>query len=129
MDRILYTAMGGAQQSLNRQAVIGNNLANVSTAGFRGQLYAMRAVPVRGAGELPTRVSVMATTPGSDFTPGPINATGRGLDVALERHAWLAVQDAQGDEAYTRRGDLQINAEGMITSGGQPVIGETGPII
>jgi flagellar basal-body rod protein FlgF len=71
----------------------------------------------------------MATTPGTDFTPGPVNATGRDLDVAMEGDAWLAVQDDAGAEAYTRRGDLQINAEGMITSGGHPVMGEDGPVI
>lgn len=129
MDRMIFTAMSGAQQSLERQAITSNNLANVSTSGFRGQLQAMRAVPVRGAGELPTRVAVMATTPGSDFSTGPVNATGRDLDVALVGDAWLAVQDQQGGEAYTRRGDLQVNGEGVITSGGRPVIGEDGPIV
>ena len=44
MDRMIYTAMSGAQQSFNRQAVVSNNLANVSTAGFRGQIDARRAV-------------------------------------------------------------------------------------
>lgn len=129
MDRMIYTAMSGAQQSFNRQAVITNNLANVSTAGFRAQVAAMRAVPVQGDGVLPTRVSVMATTPGSDFSHGPIHATGRGLDVALQGKAWLAVQDSSGTEAYTRRGDLQVNATGMLMSNGHPVIGEGGPII
>ncbi|HET7267205.1 MAG TPA: flagellar basal body rod protein FlgF [Oleiagrimonas sp.] len=129
MDRMIYTAMSGAAQSLNRQAVISNNLANVSTAGFRAQLFAMRAVPVQGAGVHDTRVSVMAATSGSDFSPGPIVATGRPLDVAMEGRAWLAVQDAQGNQAYTRRGDLQVNGNGMITSGGHPVVGENGPII
>ena len=47
MDRMIYTAMSGAQQSFNRQAVVSNNLANVSTTGFRGQIDAMRAVPVK----------------------------------------------------------------------------------
>ncbi len=129
MDRMIYTAMSGAQQSFNRQAIITNNLANVSTAGFRGQLEAMRAVPVQGAGAWDTRVSVMTTTPGTDFTPGPIEATGRDLDVALSGNAWLAVQDPAGGEAYTRQGDLQVNAEGMVTSAGRPVIGDGGPII
>lgn len=129
MDRIIYTAMTGARQTLDQQAVISNNLANVSTAGFRAQLQAMRAVPVQGDGLLRTRVSVMASTPGADFSPGPINATGRDLDVALQGNAWLAVQAPDGTEAYTRRGDLQIDANGVITSGGRPVIGEGGPIV
>ncbi|HJR14809.1 MAG TPA: flagellar basal body rod protein FlgF, partial [Rhodanobacteraceae bacterium] len=129
MDRMIYTAMSGAQQSFIRQAVVSNNLANVSTTGFRGQIEAMRAVPVQGDGALHTRVAVMATTPGSNFSPGPINATGRDLDVALEGGAWLAVQDENGKEAYTRRGDLQVDGDGMITSAGRPVVGDGGPII
>ncbi|HEU0277681.1 MAG TPA: flagellar basal body rod protein FlgF [Rhodanobacteraceae bacterium] len=129
MDRMIYTAMSGAQQSFNRQAIINHNLANVSTAGFRGQLDAMRAVPVQGAGAWGTRVSVMTTTPGTDFTAGPVEATGRDLDVALSGNAWLAVQDPAGAEAYTRQGDLQVSAEGLLTSGGSPVMGEGGPII
>lgn len=129
MDRILYTAMSGARQSMDQQAVVSNNLANVSTAGFRAQLQAMRAVPVQGDGLLPTRISVMASTPGTDFSPGAVNTTGRDLDVALQGNAWLAVQASDGTEAYTRRGDLQVDANGVITSGGRPVIGEGGPIV
>lgn len=129
MDHILYTAMNGARQSMEQQSVVSNNLANATTAGFRAQLHALRAVPVQGDGLLPTRASVMASTPGSDFSAGPVNATGRDLDVAIQGDAWLAVQDAGGEEAYTRRGDLQVNASGLLTSGGRPVIGEAGPIV
>ncbi|HCE39887.1 MAG TPA: hypothetical protein DEV80_07515 [Alcanivorax sp.] len=129
MDRILYTAMSGAKQTMDRQAVVSNNLANVSTAGFRGQLHAMRAVPVQGDGVLPTRASVVAATPGSDFSAGPMNATGRDLDVALQGNAWLAVQSEDGGEAYTRRGDLQVDGDGVLNSAGRPVIGEGGPIV
>ncbi|GAB3285957.1 flagellar basal body rod protein FlgF [Parahaliea aestuarii] len=129
MDRILYTAMGGAKQSIDAQAVVSNNLANTSTAGFRAQLQAMRAVPVQGDALQATRTAVVATTPGTDFSAGPVNATGRDMDVALKGDAWLAVQDAAGGEAYTRRGDLQVSANGVLTSGGLPVIGEGGPMV
>ncbi|KAA0014463.1 flagellar basal body rod protein FlgF [Billgrantia pellis] len=128
MDRILYTAMSGAKQSMDQQAVVSHNLSNVSTSGFRAQLHAMRAVPVQGDG-LPTRVSVAASTPGSDFSAGPITRTGRGLDVAMEGGAWLAVQAPDGTEAYTRRGDLEVDGDGLVTVLGRPVIGEGGPII
>jgi len=128
MDRILYTAMSGAKQSLDQQAVVSHNLSNVSTTGFRAQLQAMRAVPVQGAGELPTRVSVAASTPGSDHTPGPMTTTGRELDVALQGNAWLAVQAQDGTEAYTRRGDIQIDGDGLLMVAGRPVVGEAGPI-
>ncbi|GGX77979.1 flagellar basal-body rod protein FlgF [Litchfieldella qijiaojingensis] len=129
MDRILYTAMSGAKQSLDQQAVVNHNLSNASTTGFRAQLHAMRAVPVQGDGRLPTRASVAATTPGADFSPGPISTTGRELDVAIEGTGWLTVQAADGTEAYTRRGDLQVDGNGLLMSAGRPVLGEEGPIV
>lgn len=129
MDRILYTAMSGARQSMERQSVVSNNLANVTTAGFRAQLHELRAVPVQGDGALDTRVSVAATVPGSDFSAGPVNATGRDLDIAVRGNGWIAVQAADGSEAYTRRGDLQVDASGVVTSGGRAVIGDNGPIV
>ncbi|WP_227368213.1 flagellar basal-body rod protein FlgF [Halomonas sp. M20] len=127
MDRLLYTAMSGAKQSMDLQAVINNNLANVATPGFRAELQALRSVPVQGDG-LATRTVVAATTPGSDFSHGAINTTGRELDVAIDGDGWLAVQTDDG-EAYTRRGDLQIDANGVLTNMGRPVQGDGGPII
>ncbi|MBK5929778.1 flagellar basal body rod protein FlgF [Halochromatium salexigens] len=129
MDRILYTAMSGAKQGMDRQALVSQNLANVTTAGFRAQLYAARAVPVQGEAPLHTRASTVASSPGSDFSPGPISTTGRPLDVLIEQDGWLAVQADDGTEAYTRRGDLQIDANGVVVVVGRPVVGDNGPII
>lgn len=129
MDRILYTAMSGAKQSMDQQSVVSHNLANAGTSGFRAQLHAMRAVPVQGDGLLPTRVSVAATTPGADFSPGPMSTTGRDLDVAIEGNGWLAVQAPDGTEAYTRRGDIQVDGDGVLRIAGHPVIGDDGPMV
>lgn len=128
MDRVIYTAMSGARQTLDQQAVVSNNLANVSTSGFRAQLMTMRAVPVQGAGLLPTRVSAAASTPGADLAQGAIVATGRELDVAIKGEGWLAVQLPDGSEAYTRRGDLQVDSTGLLLNMGRPVLGEGGPV-
>ena len=56
MDRLLYTALSGATQTLERQAVVANNMANASTPGFRAQLSMFRAVPVNGDGLAPTEL-------------------------------------------------------------------------
>ena len=101
MDRMLYTAMSGAKHTMDQQAVISNNLSNVSTAGFRAQLQAARSVPVEGAGLLDTRVSAVTTTPGTDFSQGPTERTGRTLDIAMQDDAWMAVLGEDGTEAYT----------------------------
>ena len=50
MDRIIYTAMTGANAAAQRQAVLSNNLANASTTGFRAELSTFRAVPLQGDG-------------------------------------------------------------------------------
>jgi len=128
MDRVIYTAMSGAQQALEAQSVITNNLANASTTGFREQMLSFRSVPVEGPGVLGTRVSVATATPGAAFAPGPVQYTGRPLDIAMVDDAWLAVLGDDGEEAYTRRGDLQIDNNGLLTSGGRPVLGDGGPI-
>lgn len=127
MDHMLYTAMSGARQALDQQAVVTHNLANVTTPGFRAQLHAARAVEVRGDGLL-TRAMTQSTTPIADFSPGAISTSGRELDVAIVGKGWLAVQAQDGSEAYTRRGDIQVNNEGMLLIAGRPVIGDGGPI-
>ena len=129
MDKMIYTAMSGAKQAQDQQAVITHNLANVETSGFRAQLMNMRAVPVPAVDTLATRSSVAATTPGVDFSAGPLQSTGRELDVAFSEGGWLAVQGLDGQEAYTRRGDLRIDGTGLLLSGNRPVLGEAGPIV
>ncbi|MDR5887271.1 flagellar basal body rod protein FlgF [Vreelandella janggokensis] len=128
MDRMLYTAMSGAKHTMDQQSVVSNNLANVATSGFRAQLQAARSVPVEGDALLPTRTSAVTTTPGTDYSQGPVDFTGRTLDVAMQDDAWMAVQDGEGVETYTRRGDLQVDNDGILMSVGRPVVGDGGPI-
>ena len=128
MDRMIYLSMAGAKAAMQRQDVLSHNLANVTTNGFRAELQAFRAVPVRGDGAS-TRVYALETTTGYDPAAGPLQQTGRPLDVALQGNAWLAVQGFDGTEAYTRMGSLQVDAEGtLMTSGGRTVLGDGGPI-
>ncbi|MGZ5893698.1 MAG: flagellar basal-body rod protein FlgF [Caldimonas sp.] len=128
MDRMIYLSMSGAKATMQRQETLANNLANVSTVGFRAELAAFRAVPVEGSGAS-TRVYALESTPGYDATPGQVAATGRNLDVAMKGGAWLAVQGLDGTEAYTRGGSLDVNAEGnLTTTSGLTVLGDGGPI-
>jgi len=128
MDRMIYLSMSGAKATMQRQDTLANNLANVSTVGFRAELQAFRAVPVQGSGAS-TRVYTLETTTGYDATPGAITATGRNLDVAMKGNAWLAVQGLDGTEAYTRGGSLDVAADGTLTTrSGLAVLGDGGPI-
>lgn len=127
MDKLLYTAMGGAARTLEHQAAISNNMANINTPGFREQLAAYRSVPVVGPGA-PTRVYTVASTPGSDFSPGPLQSTGRELDVALAGEGWLAVQAPDG-EAYLRTASLQVGSDGVLrTERGLAVLSAEGGV-
>ena len=128
MDRLIYLSMSGAKATLQRQDSLANNLANASTTGFRAELQAFRAVPVRGDGAT-TRVYALESSIGYNDQSGPVQSTGRALDVAVRGNGWLAVQSLDGTEAYTRAGALQTNAEGqLVTLSGLPVVGDGGPI-
>jgi flagellar basal-body rod protein FlgF len=128
MDRMIYLSMSGAKATMQRQETLANNLANVSTVGFRAELAAFRAVPVEGGGAS-TRVYALESTLGYDATPGQVAATGRKLDVAMKGGAWLAVQALDGTEAYTRFGSLDLDAEGnLVTTSRLTVLGDGGPI-
>lgn len=128
MDHLIYTAMTGATHTLEQQATTSHNLANATTTGFRAQIDQFRAVPVQGA-ILPTRAFVVDSTTGSDFRSGVIQQTGRELDVAVQGDGWIAVQAADGSEAYTRNGSLKLDENGVLqTHDGLSVLGDGGPL-
>lgn len=126
MDRAIYTAMGGAKQSMEMQAITANNLSNISTPGFKAQLAALRHVPVIGE-SIDTRTLVTATTPGFDSTAGVFNYTGNALDVAVEEDGYLAVQTPSG-EAYTRNGRIVVDENNQLRINDNLVLGDGGPI-
>jgi flagellar basal-body rod protein FlgF len=128
MDRMLYIAMSGAKETLIAQAGNANNLANVNTPGFMEDLNQFRSMPVFGEG-YPTRVYALDERPNINFDKGSIQQTGNPLDLAVKGEGYFAVQAADGSEAYTRRGDLKVDANGLVTNGqGLPLIGNSGPI-
>ena len=128
MDRMLYVAMSGAKETLVAQANASNNLANANTTGFLADLNQFRSMPVFGSGH-PTRVYALDERPATDFDHGSIQYTGRDLDVAVKDGGWIAVQARDGSEAYSRRGDLRVDQNGLLLTGNDlPVMGNGGPI-
>ncbi len=126
---MIYLSMTGAKALMQRQEALTHNLANANTTGFRADLMAFRAVPVRAEGTATTRVAALEATAGFDDAPGPIQQTGRSLDVAVNGAGWLAVQGLDGNEAYTRNGRFAVSAEGLLqTHSGLNVVGDGGPI-
>src|SRR5574343_146290 len=129
MDRIIYTAMTGANAAMHRQQVQSHNLANVNTNGFRAEMATFRAVPLRGEGTT-SRVFALEATAGHLDTPGSMNSTGRNLDIAAVGQAYFAVQGLDGVEAYTRAGALEVSAQGVLVGhSGLPMLDGGGATI
>jgi flagellar basal-body rod protein FlgF len=129
VDRLIYTSLSALRGAMSRQTAIANNLANAQTPGFRADLAGVQALWLQGGG-LESRALASEEVLDADMTPGAVTATGRDLDVALKGDALLVVQARDGEEAYTRRGDLQLSDSGLLTTGdGLPVMGAQGPLI
>jgi flagellar basal-body rod protein FlgF len=127
MDRLGYTAMTAASRTLMSMQVRANNLANVSTDGFRADLEQARAASVQGYG-YDSRHMALAQNNGVDLTPGPVVATGRDLDFAINGQGLIALESGDG-EVYTRNGNMHIDASLRLTINGRAVMGEGGPIV
>ena len=128
MDHSLYLSMTGTQQIMHAQHNNSHNLANANTAGFKADLDAFHQLPIYGPGH-PTRSYVTDSSYGYDFRAGSVMQTGRDLDVAVGGEGFIAVLADDGTEAYTRRGDLRVNENGLLTNGaGDMVLGTGGPI-
>lgn len=130
MDKLVYTAATGLRAHMAAQAAIANNMANASTTGYRADRVSFDRILLKGGGAAfearqPTSEEVLD----ADRRPGAVQSTGRALDVAMAGDAWLAVQTADGSEAYTRRGDLSVTEAGVLQTGdGFLVMGQGGPI-
>ena len=122
MDRGLYVAMTGAKQIMQAQAVNNHNIANLSTIGFRADAVSFASQPIYGPGYA-TRVNAVAGDAGTDFSTGVMESTGRDLDIAVNGKGFIAVQGSDGQEAYTRAGDLRVTSTGAVTTAsGLPVL-------
>ncbi len=129
MDKALYIAMTGAKHNMKAQANHANNMANVNTTGFRADFAQARSMGVYYGDGQPTRAYALTESPATDFAPGRVQQTGRDLDVAINGDGFIAVQSPEGGEAYTRAGDLQLDANGLMRTGnGLLVYGNNGPI-
>lgn len=118
MYELLESITESAKKTLQAQQVNANNLANASTIGFKAEI----AFYMEEEGGL-----TLQSMP--DLTPGMVQQTGRSLDVSIQGEGWLAIVAQDGTEAYTRRGDLKVDALGQLTTGlGNPVVGNNGPI-
>ncbi|AEY02555.1 lateral flagellar basal-body rod protein LfgF [Oceanimonas sp. GK1] len=127
MDRLLYTAMSGAQHAMMAQGIRANNLANANTQGFRADYEQASARFLEGDG-LHTRALAQSLPAGTNLAAGPLQQTGRDLDIAIQGDGFIAVQSGE-NEAYTRAGNMLVSPEGELTINGHPVVGEGGALV
>lgn len=112
---------------ITRQDMLAENMANVSTPGFKTQRLFMSLLKesVRSAGKFDDVKEYGVYT---DFSQGPVDVTGRPLDFAIQGDGFFAIETAAG-ERYTRAGNFTLDDEGTLTtSNGDAVMGTSGPI-
>jgi flagellar basal-body rod protein FlgF len=127
MDKLIFTALSGAERTLRAQQVHANNLANSDTAGFRAN-FELASTQALGGYGYDDRHLAKVQSDAISTRAGVVRETGRSLDVALNGNGYLAVQYGDG-EAYTRAGAIDIDANGALSVHGHPLMGEGGPIV
>ena len=130
MDRLVFTSNATIKEQATARQVLVNDLANVSTVGFKSSYdVALQSVKVEGAGFDSRFQALTISRDLIRMDPGPVMATGRPMDVAMAGNTVLTVQAPNGDLAFTRRGDMKVNIQGQLENGsGHLVLGEGGPI-
>ena len=127
MDKLIFTAVSGAERLMRAQQVHANNLANADTTGFRASMESSGTQQLGGFGYNDRNLSTLQADTISTRA-GAIRETGRPLDVAIAGQGYLAVQAGNG-EAYTRAGEMEIGPDGALSVHGHPVLGQGGPIV
>ena len=135
MDSGYYAACTGLRAQNQALEIIANNLANASTAGYRGGLTAFQSLvasattePMSALNYAINDYNVMGAS-GVDLSTGSLERTGNPLDMAIEGRGFFAVQTKAGT-LYTRNGSFQISATGQLTTqAGDPVLGAAGPVL
>lgn len=128
----MFTAFSTALSALDADttaiSVVGNNLANLNTDGFKASEVSFNDLVTQsvGAGLGETQVGFGVGTPVTmlQFTQGAIQSTGSPLDAAIQGNGFFVVSSATGQTEYTRGGSFQTNAAGdLTTSTGEVVQG------
>jgi flagellar basal-body rod protein FlgF len=127
MDKLIFTAVSGAERTLRAQQVRANNLANADTPGFRANIELASVQAISGYGYDSVHQS-RSEADAISTRSGTVRDTGRPLDVALAGNGYLAVE-WDGGEAYTRSGAIEIDANGALSIAGRPLLGEGGAIV
>lgn len=135
MDSGYYAACSALKAQSNALEIAANNIANISTAGYRAQIPAFQALLVendgRSTGGWERLVNTHAVVRGSriDLGEGNLERTGNPLDFAIDGPGFFVVQTKAGP-MYTRNGSFRVAAGGqLLSSAGDPLLDDSGPLI
>jgi flagellar basal-body rod protein FlgF len=130
MDRSIFTAMSSIRQLDSMKLKNSNALANAATVGFK-ETYTFATQTARVAGAGYSRfVPMNRSNDELVINSGPLITTGNKLDIYLKGKTVLGVQTSDGNTAFTRRGDLMVDAAGFLTTAnGHTVLGDGGGAI
>ena len=131
MDRLIYTALGAISNTDFLRVQQANDMANVATVGYkRSGSNSPVSIGLQGPGfNVRAQAVIPAIIDEVNLSPGAAISTGNPLDIYMEDATVMGVQAADGSLAFTRRGDLHINATGVLETGsGDIVMSEGGPI-
>jgi flagellar hook protein FlgE len=118
------TALSGLQANSTALDVVGNNLANMNTQGFKSDDVLFEDAMNAANASLQVGSGVQSTLTSTNFTQGSLQTTGQPLDAAIQGNGFFVVQDAAGNTSYTRDGSFSINSAGdLVTSTGDLVQG------
>ncbi|MCB0339328.1 MAG: flagellar hook-basal body protein [Bdellovibrionales bacterium] len=143
MDRGTYALASAGMANLLKMEIANNNLANLSTAGFKKQSLvgeeqtfdqtlaaAQNINDPYAKGDHDRTPGIVSLETVTDFSPGPVNQTQAPLDVALTNPNDFFVVQVNGEQLYTRAGNFRLDIQGqVVTPDGYPVQGEGGPIV
>lgn len=129
MDTTTYVALSGQYARDQEMAVLANNIANMSSPGFKAERMMFAEYIANSPGG--SAISYVTQAGNShDMSQGPLSQTGNPLDIALNGDGWLAVTTPNGT-SYTRSGHFQLDVQGdLVTSNGYLLQGDGGaPIV
>jgi len=129
MDTSTYVSLSGLAARDQEMAVLANNLANMSTPGFKAERMMFSEYLANAPGG--SQISYVTQAGNNhDMSAGPLSHTGNALDIALNGEGWLAVTTPTGT-SYTRSGHFQLDPQGeVVSSNGYLLQGDGGaPIV
>src|SRR5512143_509819 len=111
------TALSGLAANNTALDVVGNNLANLNTAGFKSDAILFKDIMGQTSGSTSIGAGVATTGTTKQFTQGSIQPTAGPLDAAIEGNGLFVLRSSVGTTLYTRAGSFKFDGSGTLVTG------------